>query len=123
MDIVEALKSNILVSIPLEGIINVFCTVNEIFSFDNSEYIFDSGIYESTCDEMFNFSLIREYKENNILNRICVDVVFPPDCDNYKLSDYRHFSSHNDFKNYVLATNEYKVLKHKNILKINIYQD
>lgn len=123
MDIVEALKSNILVSIPLEEIVNVFCTVNEIFSFDNSEYIFDSGIYESTCDEMLNFSLIREYKENNILNRICVDVIFSPNIDNYELSDNRHFSSHNDFKNYVLATNEYKILKNKNILKINIYQD
>ena len=123
MDIVEALKSNILVSIPLEEIVNVFCTVNEIFSFDNSEYIFDSGIYESPCDEMFNFSLIREYKENNILNRICVDVIFSPNIDNYELSDNRHFSSHNDFKNYVLATNEYKILKNKNILKINIYQD
>lgn len=123
MKILGDLKSNIFISLSFREIIDAFCTVYSKYDFNNFKYIFDSGIYEYTCDELFKISLICEYKDSNVLNRICVDIAFSPTKDNYEFSDNKHFTSLIDFKNYVINSKEFQVLKTKNILKVDIYQD
>lgn len=98
MDILTFLKENITTKTPLCEIVDTFCKMCEI-DLGDSELLFETGVFSFTCDELYYFSLVRQYEaEGEGYNQIHVD----------------------EFKQKVLSSEEYSILKDEPIYKINV---
>ena len=61
MDILAFLKENITTKTPLSEILDTFCKMCEI-DLPDSELLFETGVFSFTCDELYYFSLVRQYE-------------------------------------------------------------
>ena len=111
MDILTFLKENITTKTPLCEIVDTFCKMCEI-DLNDCELLFETGVFLFTCDELYYFSLVRQYKaESDGYNQIHVDVIYPPS------------SKISEFKQKVLSSEEYSILKDEPIYKLDIYKE
>ena len=114
MDILTFLNENITTKTPLSEILDVFCKMCD----------FETGVFSFTCDEQYYFSLVRQYEaENDGYNQIHIDVIYPPTNRISELSRTDWIENVDEFKQAVLSSNEYSILKDEPIFKIDIYDD
>lgn len=95
-------------SMKLDSIIEAFC---DYFKGKNN-FIFETGLYEFTCDEEYLFSLI--------CDNIRVNIIYPPSSKIYDLSSIYEFGSVQKLKEFVLNSDEYKILENEPIYKLSI---
>lgn len=123
MDIVNFLKEKITVKTPLCDILDTFCKMCDI-DLPDSELLFETGVFSFTCDELYYFSLVRQYEDGEEgYNQIHVDVIYPPSS---KISDFSRadwFENADEFKKAVLSSDEYSILKNEPIYKIDIFDE
>ena len=62
MDILAYLKENITTKTPLCEILDAFCKMCEI-DLNDSELLFETGVFSFTCDELYYFSLVRQMRQ------------------------------------------------------------
>ncbi len=105
---IEFLQNKINKSMNLGSIIEAFCGYFK----SKNNFIFETGLYEFTCDEEYLFSLI--------CDNIRVNIIYPPSGKIYELSSKIEFSSVEKFKEFVLNSSEYKILQNKPIYKLSI---
>ena len=77
-NLVENLKQKINNRTPLGEIVDIFC---EGCSADLPEknFLFETGLYQFTCDEEYYFSLVLQYKDSgDEYVQLHTDVVYPP---------------------------------------------
>ena len=103
------LQNHINKSMNLEDIIEEFCNY-----FDSqNKFIFETGIYEFTCDEEYLLSLICE--------EIRMDIIYPPSAKIYDLTSKNEFENADKLKQFVLNSAEYKILKAEPVYKLSIH--
>lgn len=123
MDILTFLNENITTKTPLSEILDVFCKMCEV-KLPKSQLLFETGVFSFTCDEQYYFSLVRQYEtENDGHNQIHIDVIYPPTNRICDLSRTDWIENVDEFKQAVLSSNEYSILKDEPIYKIDIYDD
>lgn len=123
MDILNYLKNNITTKTPLCEILDVFCKMCEV-ELPESQLLFETGVFSFTCDEQYYFSFVRQYEaENDGYNQIHIDVIYPPTNRISELSRADWIENVDEFKQVVLSSNEYLILKDEPIFKIDIYDE
>ena len=123
MDILSYLKNNITTKTPLSEILDVFCKMCEV-ELPESQLLFETGEFSFTCDEQYYFSLVRQYEaENDGYNQIHIDVIYPPANQISDLSRTDWIENVDEFKQIVLSSIEYSILKDEPIFKIDIYDE
>lgn len=123
MDIVNSLKEKITTKTPLSEILDIFCEMCEI-ELPDSELLFETGVYSYACDEIYYFSLVRQYEaEGEGYNQIHVDVVYPTSYEIDELSRADWVENIDEFKQTVLSSEEYSILKDEPIYNIEIYDN
>lgn len=123
MDILTFLNENITTKTPLSEILDVFCKMCEV-ELPKLQLLFETGVFSFTCDEQYYFSLVRQYEaENDGYNQIHIDVIYPPTNRICDLSRTDWIENVDEFKQAVLLSNEYSILKDEPIFKIDIYDD
>lgn len=95
-------------SMKLGSIIEAFC---DHFKGKNN-FIFETGLYEFTCDEEYLFSLI--------CDNIRLNIIYPPSSKIYDLSSKYEFGIAKKLKEFVLNSDEYKILENEPIYKLSI---
>ncbi len=114
------LKENITTKTSLCEIVDTFCKMCEI-DLNDSELLFETGVFSFTCDDLYYFSLVRQYEaENGGYNQIHVDVIYPPSSKISELSRTDWAENVDEFKQKVLSSEEYSILKNEPIYKIDI---
>lgn len=123
MDILTFLNENITTKTSLSEILDVFCKMCEV-ELPESQLLFETGVFSFTCDEQYYFSLVRQYEaENDGYNQIHIDVIYPPTNQISDLSRTDWIENVDEFKQTVLSSSEYSILKDEPIYKIDIYDD
>ncbi len=123
MDILTFLKENITTKTPLCEILDAFCKMCEI-DLGDSELLFETGVFSFTCDELYYFSLVRQYEaEGEGYNQIHVDVIYPPSSKISEFSRADWVENVDEFKQKVLSSEEYSILKDEPIYKLDIYEE
>lgn len=120
-NIVENLKQKINNRTPLDEIIEIFCEECGI-DFPEKDFLFETGLYQFTCDEEYYFSLVMQYKDNGdeyVL--LHTDVVYPPSMKYEDFSSCEWIEDINEFKQFVLSSEEYRMLQTEPIFKVDIY--
>ena len=116
MDILTFLNENITTKTPLSEILDVFCKMCEI-ELPESQLLFETGVFSFTCDEQYYFSLVRQYEaENDGRNQIHIDVIYPPTNRISDLSRADWMENVDEFKQKVLSSKEYSILKNELVL-------
>lgn len=123
MDILTYLKENITTKTPLCEILDTFCKMCEI-DLNDCELLFETGVFSFTCDELYYFSLVRQYEaEGEGYNQIHVDVIYPPSSKISEFSRADWVENVDEFKRKVLSFEEYSILKDEPIYKLDIYEE
>lgn len=120
-NLVENLKQKINNRTSLEEIVDIFC---EECSADLSEknFLFETGLYQFTCDEEYYFSLVLQYKDSgDEYVQLHTDVVYPPSMKYEDFASCEWIEDINEFKQFVLASEEYRLLQTEAIFKVDIY--
>lgn len=122
-NLVENLKQKINNRTSLEEIVDVFC---EECSVDLPEmnFLFETGLYQFTCDEEYYFSLVLQYKDSgDEYVQLHTDVVYPPSMKYEDFTSCEWIEDIDEFKQFVLASEEYRLLRTEAIFKVDIYID
>ena len=122
-NLVENLKQKINNRTSLEEIVDVFC---EECSVDLPEmnFLFETGLYQFTCDEEYYFSLVFLYKDSgDEYVQLHTDIVYPPSMKYEDFASCEWIEDINEFKQFVLASEEYSLLQTEAIFKVDIYID
>lgn len=123
MDILTYLKENITTKTPLCEILDTFCKMCEM-DLKDCELLFETGVFSFTCDELYYFSLVRQYEaEGEGYNQIHVDVIYPPSSKISEFSRADWVENVDEFKQKVLSSEEYSILKDEPIYKLDIYEE
>ena len=85
-------------------------------------FLFETGLYQFTCDEEYCFSLVLQYKDSgDEYVQLHMDVVYPPSMKYEDFASSEWIEDINEFKQFVLASEEYRLLQTEAILKVDIY--
>ena len=123
MDILNFLKENITNKTPLCEILDTFCKMCQI-DLPDSEFLFETGVFSCACDELYYFSFVRQYEaDGDGYNQIHVDVVYPTSNETDELSRTDWIENVDEFKQRVLSSEEYSILKDEPIYNVEIYDD
>ena len=120
-NLVENLKQKINNHTPLGKIVDVFC---EECSAELPEkiFLFETGLYQFTCDEEYYFSLVLQYKEHgDEYLQLHTDVVYPPNMKYEDFANCEWIEDIDEFKQFVLNSEEYRLLQTEAIFKVDIY--
>ena len=127
MNILEFLKKEIVGKQSLDDLISVFEEMCEIPIEEESEkmILFEAGTYSFTGKPMFNFSLVRQYpNEEEEYYQLHLDIMFEPTSDNssYEQSTWS-FEIEDNIFDYIRKSKEYMCLKNIPITMIDVYMD
>ena len=127
MNILELLKKEIVGKQSLDDLISVFEEMCEIPIEEESEkmILFETGTYSFARKPMFNFSLVRQYpNEEEEYYQLHLDIMFEPTFDNssYEQATWSFEIEDNVF-DYIRKSKEYMCLKDIPIAKIDVYMD
>ena len=123
MDILTYLKENITTKTPVSKRSSESPkSISHILQ--NVSKISQSGVFSFTCDELYYFSLVRQYEaEGEGYNQIHVDVIYPPSSKISEFSRADWAENVAEFKQKVLSSEEYSILKDEPIYKLDIYDE
>lgn len=127
MNILEFLKKEIVGKQSLDDLISVFEEMCEIPIEEELEkmILFETGTYSFTGKPMFNFSLVRQYpNEEEEYYQLHLDIMFEPTFDNssYEQATWS-FEIEDNIFDYIRKSKEYMCLKDIPIAKIDVYMD
>lgn len=127
MNILEFLKKEIVGKQSLDDLILVFEEMCEIPIEEELEkmILFETGTYSFTGKPMFNFSLVRQYpNEEEEYYQLHLDIMFEPTFDNssYEQATWS-FEIEDNIFDYIRKSKEYMCLKDIPIAKIDVYMD
>ena len=127
MNILEFLKKEIVGKQSLDDLISVFEEMCEIPIEEESEkmILFETGTYSFTGKPMFNFSLVRQYpNEEEEYYQLHLDIMFEPTSDNssYEQATWS-FEIEDNIFDYIRKSKEYMCLKDIPIARIDVYMD
>lgn len=127
MNILEFLKKEIVGKKSLDDLISVFEEMCEIPIEEELEkmILFETGTYSFTGKPMFNFSLVRQYpNEEEEYYQLHLDIMFEPTFDNssYEQATWS-FEIEDNIFDYIRKSKEYMCLKDIPIAKIDVYMD
>lgn len=127
MNILEFLKKEIVGKQSLDDLISVFEEMCEIPIEEELEkmILFETGTYSFTGKPMFNFSLVRQYpNEEEEYYQLHLDIMFEPTSDNssYEQATWS-FEIEDNIFDYIRKSKEYMCLKDIPIAKIEVYMD
>lgn len=127
MNILELLKKEIVGKQSLDDLISVFEEMCEIPIEEESEkmILFETGTYSFTGKPMFNFSLVRQYpNEEEEYYQLHLDIMFEPTFDNssYEQATWS-FEIEDNIFDYIRKSKEYMCLKDIPIARIDVYMD
>lgn len=127
MNILEFLKKEIVGKQSLDDLISVFEEMCEIPIEEELEkmILFETGTYSFTGKPMFNFSLVRQYpNEEEEYYQLHLDIMFEPTSDNssYEQATWS-FEIEDNIFDYIRKSKEYMCLKNIPIAKIEVYMD
>ena len=111
----------------LDDLISVFEEMCEIPIEEELEkmILFETGTYSFTGKPMFNFSLVRQYpNEEEEYYQLHLDIMFEPTSDNssYEQATWS-FEIEDNIFDYIRKSREYMCLKDIPIAKIEVYMD
>lgn len=89
------------------------------------EILFETGIYSLAGKPMFNFSLVRQYpNEEEEYCQIHLDILIKPtdEISSFKQTTW-NFELEGSIFDYIRKSAEYKALKDELIVKIDVYMD
>lgn len=85
-------------------------------------FLFETGLYQFTCDEEYYFSLVLQYKYGgDEYVQLHTDVVYPPSMKYEDFASCEWIEDIDEFKRFVLASEEYILLQTEAIFKVDIY--
>ena len=88
------------------------------------DFLFETGLYQFTCDEEYYFSLVLQYKgSGDEYVQLHIDAVYPPSTKYETFASCEWIEDINEFKQFVLASEEFMILQNETILKVDIYVD
>lgn len=120
-NLVENLKQKINNRTPLEEIVDIFCEECSA-EFPEKNFLFETGLYQFTCDEEYYFSLVLQYKDSgDEYLQLHTDVVYPPSMKYEDFASCEWIEDIDEFKQFVLASEEYRLLQTEAIFKVDIY--
>lgn len=120
-NLVENLKQKINNSTSLEEIVDIFCEECSA-ELPEKNFLFETGLYQFTCDEEYYFSLVLQYKEHgDEYVQLHTDVVYPPSMKYEDFASCEWIEDIDEFKQFVLASEEYRLLQTEAIFKVDIY--
>ena len=127
MNMLEFLKKEIVGKQSLDDLISVFEEMCEIPIEEELEkmILFETGTYSFTGKPMFNFSLVRQYpNEEEEYYQLHLDIMFEPTSDNssYEQATWS-FEIEDNIFDYIRKSREYMCLKDIPIAKIEVYMD
>lgn len=118
--IVEKLKEKIGMHTPLCEIVKAFCGECNV-DLPEKDFLFETGLYQFTCDEEYYFSLVMQYKgDGDEYMQLRCDIVYPPSMKYEDFSSCEWIESLTEFKDAVLNSKEFGILKDESIFKIDI---
>lgn len=125
MNILEFLKKEIVGKQSLDDLISVFEEMCEIPIEEELEkmILFETGTYSFTGKPMFNFSLVRQYpNEEEEYYQLHLDIMFEPTSDNssYEQATWS-FEIEDNIFDYIRKSKEYMCLKDIPIARIDVY--
>ena len=110
-NLVENLKQKINNRTSLEEIVDIFCDECSA-DLPEKNFLFETGLYQFTCDEEYYFSLVLQYKDGgDEYIQLHTDVVYPPSMKYEDFSSCEWIEDINEFKQFVLASEEYRLLQ------------
>lgn len=120
-NLVENLKQKINNRTSLEEIVDIFCDECSA-DLPEKNFLFETSLYQFTCDEEYYFSLVLQYKDSgNEYVQLHTDVVYPPSMKYEDFASCEWIEDINEFKQFVLASEEYRLLQTEAIFKVDIY--
>lgn len=120
-NLVEILKQKINNRTSLEEIVDIFCEECNA-DLPEKNFLFETGLYQFTCDEEYYFSLVLQYKDSgDEYVQLHTDVVYPPSMKYEDFASCEWIEDINEFKQFVLASEEYSLLQTEAIFKVDIY--
>lgn len=125
----KILKSSISDLMTLGEIIGKFekmCSIDlELEDPNDDVKLFETGIYDFTGEDLFYFSLLRQFpNEEEEFCQLHLDVLFRPDAVNRELAESAwSFDIDTDFFAYVRNSQAYIAVKDSEILKVDVYMD
>ncbi len=120
-NLVENLKQKINNSTSLEEIVDIFCEECSA-ELPEKNFLFETGFYQFTCDEEYYFSFVLQYKDSgDEYLQLHTDVVYPPSMKYEDFASCEWIEDIDEFKQFVLASEEYRLLQTEAIFKVDIY--
>ena len=106
---------------PLGNIVDIFCDECSV-DLPEKNFLFETGLYQFTCDEEYYFSLVLQYKDSgDEYIQLHMDVVYPPSMKYEDFASCEWIEDIDEFKQFVLASEEYSLLRTETIFKVDIY--
>lgn len=122
-NIVEKLKQKVNNRTPLGEIVELFCEECSV-DLPEKDFLFETGLYQFTCDEEYYFSLVLQYKgSGDEYVQLHIDAVYPPSTKYETFASCEWIEDINEFKQFILASEEFMILQNETILKVDIYVD
>lgn len=122
-NLVENLKQKLNNRTSLEEIVDIFCEECSAELPENN-FLIETGLYQFTCDEEYYFSLVLQYKDSgDEYIQLHTDVVYPPSMKYEDFASCEWIEDINEFKQFVLASEEYRLLQTEAIFKVDIYSE
>lgn len=125
----KILRMSILDHMTLDEIINKFekmCDIDlELEDPEDDVRLFETGTYDFSGEELFCFSLIRQFpNEEGEFCQLHMDILYFSDDANRGLSESAwSFDIDTDFFSYVRNSKAYMAVKDHHMVKIDIYMD
>lgn len=127
MNILEFLEKEIVDKHSLDDLISAFEEMCEIPIEEETEkmILFETGTYSFTGRPMFNFSLVRQYpNEEEEYYQLHLDIMFEPTPDNSSFQQATwSFEIEDNIFDYIRKSREYMCLKDIPIARIDVYLD
>lgn len=124
MDCLEYLQSAVTDKMSLEDIINTFDKMCNM-PIEDDTILFETGTFDFTGSEMFYFSLVRQFpNEEDEYYQIHVDVMYRPSEKNKVFSEatWDEDVEENIF-DYIRNTEAFAVAKCDEIIEVSVYMD
>lgn len=123
VDFEANLRNKIRRDMPLEKLVDTFCGLCSEVQKDVM-YLFETGIFQFTCDEEFYFSLVRQCDTvGDEYYQVHLDIIFPPSKANYNMSQTKWLNTADEMRNYIKNSDEYKLLADEPIYKVEVWAD
>lgn len=107
---VAELKNAIIDGMNIDEIISTFGKWYQPMDEDDS-LLFETGTFDFTGEELFYFSLVKQFPNDEEYIQIHIDILYKPDSENKKFSNTFWDETGDEIINYIKKSKEYKYAK------------